>query len=379
MYMLKKIDQRFSKSNILAIGLMSGTSLDGIDAALIETDGNEYFRPIESLYYPYGAQFQDKLRQISATNQQNWLYVEKELTILHAQCVNSLIDKTGTTSDQIDIIGFHGQTIYHNAEQGISWQIGNPHLLAALTKINVVSDFRRRDVAAGGQGAPLVPIFHKCLLQKEVIPLAIINVGGVANITFIYKDDLLAFDTGPGNGLIDDAMNKYFDKSFDQDGSIAASGNIDYSMIDSMLEHDFFKQLPPKSLDRGNFNVFLALCQNLKSEDIVATLTHLTVLSIISGIKLLPVMPQKLFFCGGGSKNISIMNGIKKEIAKFKSTADNQPETVIEDFKYFGDVDFVEAQAFGYLAVRYLKNLASSFSMTTGVNQETLSGVLFHL
>jgi anhydro-N-acetylmuramic acid kinase len=345
----------------LSIGLMSGTSLDGVDCSIIETDGENYFEPIDNLYFPYHVEFQIKLRKL-LDNYDNWLLIEKELTVYHADCVKEILKKANL-SRKVDIIGFHGQTILHDPQQSITWQIGNPHLLAKLTGINVISDFRRRDLANGGQGAPLMPIFHKCLAQKES-NVAILNIGGVSNITYITNNIMIAFDTGPGNSLINDAMVKHYNKQFDDAGKIGLSGIVNYSILDQLLDDEFFKKSPPKSLDRNYFVKYSKMFEKLKPEDMIATLTRFTVESINLGLKLLPNMPDKIYICGGGSRNITMMNWL-------------QSSGKALDFKF--PADFIEAQGFAYLAVRFLKFLPSSFPNTTLVNQETLSGVLFRL
>lgn len=355
---------------MLAIGLMSGTSLDGIDAALIDTDGELKFKSIANLYHPFDTDFQKQLMEIIHNRSNDWLYIEKELTIRHANCVKALLEQAAISSLEIDVIGFHGQTIYHKPKQGITWQIGNPHLLAAITNIDVVSDFRRRDVSRGGQGAPLIPIFHKCLMQDHTAT-AIVNIGGVANITYVDEHNLIAFDTGPGNALINDAMMEYYNKPFDNEGLIAKQGTIDESIIEEILEYDFFKMTPPKSLDRNNFTEIMDKFVARNPADIIASLTMLTVRSIISSLKFLPRNLKKIYVCGGGSKNHALMQWL---VAQMELR--NNSITIENEFE-FGNIDFIEAQGFAYLAIRYLKNLPSSFPSSTGTNRETLSGVLF--
>lgn len=357
---------------MLVIGLMSGTSLDGIDCSLVETDGENSFYPIDNLYIPYTKEFQEKLRKLIDTHQ-NWFCLEKELTIQHANAVISLLQQSKFTAKDISIIGFHGQTIYSNPAEGIIWQIGNPHLLAEITGINVVSDFRRRDVAHGGQGAPLIPIFHQCLMNSETKPVAIINIGGVANITYIDDNLLLGFDTGPGNALINDAMLKYYDKPFDNNGEIAGQGLVNYLILNEILQDEFFLKQPPKSLDRNNFAKYSKLFKSHENpSDVIATLTKLTVESIKMSFEFLPKIPNKIYICGGGIKNTVMMTWLKE----------NNRSTILSLSSVDSinlNVDFIESQGFAYIAARYLKNLPSSFQTTTAVNRETLSGVLFHL
>lgn len=351
---------------MLAIGLMSGTSLDGVDAALIETDGECYFKPLSTFHLPYSSEFQAKLRNL-LDNTENWLFIEKELTLLHYDCVKGLL-KTSNIHVSIDVIGFHGQTIYHNPSEGITWQIGNANLLAQLTGIDVVSDFRRLDVAYGGQGAPLVPIFHKCLVSNVKKPLAILNIGGVANFTYIDDDDddddeIIAFDTGPGNALINDATLKHFNSTYDDNGKIASEGIINQKQIDEILEDKYFQKKP-----RNDFMRNIQLFKDLKPNDLISTLTKLTVDSILQGMTHFPKSVERVYVCGGGCHNHTIMKWLNKY-------AKNVEFISIKELNY--DPDNIEAQAFAYLAVRCLKNLPSTFPSTTGVSKKTVCGVVF--
>lgn len=354
---------------------MSGTSLDGIDASLVRTDGDSTCELLATYHLPYSTDFQCKLKSLIASRN-NWFEVEIELTLLHAQTVQNLLNEYQIDSSLVDVIGFHGQTIYHAPEKGICWQIGNAHILAQQTNINVVSDFRRRDIASGGNGAPLVPIFHQCLMRDEEKPVAILNIGGVSNITYLCDNNLaynmLAFDTGPGNAMINDAMIRHYNKEYDDEGNVAKVGNIEESVVNSILQDEYFATKPPKSLDRNYFNKYLNLFESkkMKPTDIIATLTEVTIASIINSLKYLDPIAKKVFVCGGGVKNKIIM----KELAI--RALDSKFQTIN---KIGLDADFIEAQAFAYLAVRYIKNLPSSFTHTTSVNREKLSGVLFRV
>ncbi len=372
---------------MLAIGLMSGTSFDGIDAAIIDTDGNSYYKPIAQLNQPYPAEFQARLRNIWNLGQ-GWLEVEKDLTQYHAEAVLTLLEKAKLSNKDIKIVGFHGQTIYHNvrshhAEQNITWQIGNPHLLAKLIGIDVVSDFRRRDIACGGQGAPLVPIFHQCIAAQNLPTTTasiFLNIGGVANITFTNpkESQLIAFDTGPGNALINDAMLKYYNLPYDDQGIIASKGIVQAEIVQQVLSLEFFKKLPPKALDRNDFAIE-HLFAGLEAENIIATLTSITARSIAAGIDLViskvasPHLQTNLYICGGGAKNLTLVKWLKDSLAGL-----GQKRVEVYNISYLGiDPDFVEAEAFAYLAARYLQSLPSSFPTTTGVSSPTIAGVLY--
>lgn len=351
---------------MLAIGLMSGTSLDGVDASLIETDGEDQIEYIQDLHIPYPASFQAELKTL-LQRQAEWFETERILTDYHVEATQKLLQRAGISAKDVRVLGFHGQTIFHSPERGITWQIGNPHSLAVKTGIDVVSDFRRRDIALGGQGAPLIPVFHRCLTRREQMPVALLNIGGVANISYIDQEDLIAFDTGPGNALINDVMIKHYGLPYDEDGKIAAGGSISKELLERFLEMPYFSVPPPKSLDR---NEFASVVDNndTNAANLVATLTMLTVMAIKKAFKLLPEEPRKLYVCGGGAKNLTMMKWLQKEIGEDRLT----------NIKSLGvDPDFVEAQGFAYLAVRYLRALPSSFPTTTGVSRETFSGVLF--
>ena len=353
---------------MLAIGLMSGTSLDGIDASLIETDGEFYFKQISTHHFAYSIDLQKKLRNL-LDDWSEWQSVEQELTISHAECVKLLLKNSPKNVKQISAIAFHGQTIYHNAARSLTWQIGNPHLLAQLTGINVVSDFRRRDIARKGQGAPLVPIFHKYLCNNDSKPVAILNIGGVANITFIDENELIAFDTGPGNALINDLMLKFYSQPYDDCGRIASQGNVVQEIVNKELEHEYFLKKPPKSLDRNYFIETLKHVTHLEPKDMIATITKITVDSITLAVRNLPKLPSKVYVCGGGYKNSTLMNWLEnKNLTKFVS---------ISELNY--DPEFIEAHAFGYIAVRFLKHLPSSFPTTTGCSKDTICGVLYEV
>lgn len=351
---------------MLAIGLMSGTSFDGVDASLIQTDGIDKYIPIHNCHLPYTEDFQKQLRHTCELSNNNWLFIENALTIHHAKCVKHLLEKSNTKAADVDVIGFHGQTLYHNPDQGLTWQIGNPHLLSRLTDIKVVHDFRRRDMAFGGQGAPLVPIFHKCLMATINKPVALINIGGIANISYIDSDELIAFDTGPGCCLINDAMMRYYNRLYDQDGLIASSGSVNQDILNKIMNDQFFKIMPPKSLDRNYFEHYNDLFAKEKHVNIVTTLTKLTVESISISIGYLPKYPGKIYLCGGGSYNMTIVQWLKDEI-----------NVDVENISSLNiDPNFVESQSFGYIAVRYIKNLPSSFPSTTASLHPVIAGVI---
>ena len=290
-----------------ALGLMSGTSLDGIDAALIRTDGISHVETGAHLTIPYGDEFRAKLRSCLG-GKGPVAEVERELTELHADAVRRLAREAGG----VDLIGFHGHTIFHAPDQGRTWQIGDGPLLARLTGIPVVYDFRTADVAAGGQGAPLVPLFHRALASALERPLAVLNIGGVANVTWMGRgdDDVLAFDTGPGNALIDDWVLSHTGRGFDADGALAASGTIDQDVLARLLSSTYFDKPAPKSLDRDAFDPSPVAA--LSAADGAATLTAFTAAAVARSAELLPEPPARWLVTGGGRLNGFLMDLLRR-------------------------------------------------------------------
>lgn len=361
---------------IRAIGLMSGTSLDGIDAAILETDGEHVVRPGPSLSVPYAPEERAVLRRAledakawapEAPMPDSVAEAERLLTLAHVLAVRRLLDEAGLAPADIDIIGFHGQTVLHQPERRRTVQIGVGEALAALTGINVVNDFRSADVAAGGQGAPLVPLYHQALLRSAGVrePVAIVNIGGVGNVTYVGLDGkLLAFDTGPGNALIDDWAHRHTGEPVDLDGALAAAGEVDVDALQALMTHDFFDAPPPKSLDRFSFS--LEPVAHLSPEDGAATLTAFTVEAIARGLAHIPGVPSRFIVCGGGRHNPVLMSMLSKRLQGGVLPA--------EDLGWRGDD--VEAEAFAYLAVRSLRGLPLSLPTTTGVPEPMPGGRL---
>jgi anhydro-N-acetylmuramic acid kinase len=249
-------------------------------------------------------------------------------------------------------------------------------MIAVRFGVKVVSDFRRRDVACGGEGAPLVPVFHRCMMNKRDKPVAVLNIGGVANITYIgFRETLIAFDTGPGNALINDATLEHYALPYDESGNIAAQGNPDHLAVDHILEDAFFKRPPPKSLDRNYFYKYLYLLDQTNPQDKIATLTNLTARSIIRSISSLPQIPKEILVCGGGVKNLTLMNQLNigglGAIFKPLGINKNNGESC--------DTDFIESRAFAYLAVRLIYDMDSTFSSTTGTSIPKSAGVVYDL
>lgn len=351
------------------IGLMSGTSLDGIDAAIIKTDGEGHIEREGFVSIPYSDDLRARLRQCLNKPADNFTAeVEREMTLAHAEAVAELLKKQGLSAKDVDLVGFHGQTISHAPEKGHTCQIGDGALLAQKTGIPVVNDFRSADVKAGGQGAPLVPVYHQALAEGMEKPVAFLNVGGVANVTYVGEDgEIIAFDTGPGNALLDDWMLKHTGEKLDAEGKTAARGKIDGGVLQKLLEHLYFSTKPPKSLDRNDFTS--DVCDSLSPEDGAATLTAFTAGGVEKSLGHLPAKPKSWIVAGGGRLNKTLMREFEKAV--------NAPVKSIDDLGYDGDA--IEAEAFAYLAVRSVKGLPISFPKTTGVPKPMTGGKLHKL
>ncbi|WP_319499214.1 anhydro-N-acetylmuramic acid kinase [uncultured Cohaesibacter sp.] len=366
----------------LAVGLMSGTSCDGVDVTLIETDGEGQLRSLASAFRPYEPAEQTLLRRAmeDAQGMKNrtarpgcLIEAEALITRAHIEAVGRLMALDSARGLQPDVIGFHGQTVWHDPAAGITVQIGNGQALANACKMPVVHDFRAADVAAGGQGAPLVPIYHKALQASSVIPLqqplAIINIGGVANITWIGKDGTLtAFDSGPGNALINDWVFKKDNLAMDEGGAIAASGSVDFLALITLMGNPYFRKAAPKSLDRNAFDI--APVESLSLENGAATLTAFTVETICLGLEHMEIQEgeaaKMVVVCGGGQHNDYMMAQLGEAL--------DSPVMQADALGWNGDS--MEAEAFGYLAVRSLRKLPLTFPRTTGVKAPLSGGVL---
>jgi anhydro-N-acetylmuramic acid kinase len=346
-----------------AIGLMSGTSLDGIDAAWVETDGEAIsgFGPAATLYYE--DDFRAELRRLLelapglAADDPFVAQVEERLTRDHAIAVSMV----GLGAD---LIGFHGQTILHQPEHHRTWQIGDAALLARIARIPVVHDFRSADVAAGGQGAPLAPLYHAALAKDLPKPLLIVNIGGVTNITWLGEDgEILACDTGPGNGPLDDLAQTYLGQPYDKDGAFAASGRVYPARLAELLAHPYFATPAPKSLDRLTFSTLIAQATaNLAPADQAATLAAFAASAIAQAP--LPAPPLRVLVTGGGRHNATLMRLLAQKFAV--------PVEPVEAVGWHGDA--LEAQCFAYLAVRSLRGLPLSLPSTTGVPRPLTGG-----
>ncbi len=362
-----------------AIGLMSGTSLDGVDAALIETDGETVDRFGPTLYRSYTPSERDILRaaldagtRIVRRDDRSGVLGEAEALIdaAHAEITLDLVKSAGLKAEAVDVIGFHGQTVVHRPARRLTVQIGDGAALARATGIAVVHDMRAADVAVGGNGAPLVPVYHRALARGSELPLpaAVVNIGGVANVTWIGPDgDLVAFDTGPGNALLNDLMTARTGSDFDRDGEAARGGTTDMAALDVLLADDFFLRLPPKSLDRNHFHGFaLDAVKHLPVGDAAKTLSDFTAAGIAAAARHMPVPPKVWIVAGGGARNPAIVESLRQRMDAPVRTAG----------EVGWDVDALEAQAFAFLAVRHLKGLPITFPSTTGAPAPMTGGLL---
>lgn len=359
----------------LALGMMSGTSMDGVDAALIETDGLTVARFGPSLTIPYEPAVRELLgRAVAAagggsdSGTHSWKVLEdaaQAITDAHIGAVRVLLARAGVAAGEVGVVGFHGHTVHHDPASGITRQIGDAARLAQATGIDVVSDFRSADVAAGGQGAPFASGYHAALARWLEKPLAVLNLGGVGNVTWIGgagEAALLAFDTGPGCALMDDWVRARTGAPYDTDGALAAAGTVDAAALAALMADPYFTVVPPKSLDRDQFDV--SSVAGLGDADGAATLLAFTVEAVAAGAAMLPAPPRRWVVTGGGRHNPALMRALAARLGVAV-----QP---VEAVGWEGDA--LEAQAFAWLAVRSLAGLPLSWPGTTGVPSPLTGG-----
>ena len=365
-----------------SLGLMSGTSMDGIDASIIRSDGeNEYESTFDEFFEYDQALYKDLVNLRNKINSANDIIVnselvseiERKITLYHAEICNKIINKS---DHEVDLIGFHGQTIFHDASQKISKQLGDGSLLSSLLKKDVIYNFRANDIANGGQGAPLAPIFHNLIINKNKIelPVFILNIGGIANITIITSnknDDLISYDIGPGNCLLDEWVRKHTSYRYDLNGKAASIGKIDEIILNQATEN--FENISKNknlSFDIKDFD--LSFVRGLSYEDGLSTLTKFTSEiicdSIIKNTKKNKTNKINLLVCGGGRKNLTLIENIRNKLPN------NINLDLIDDYNINGD--FIESQAFAYLAIRSLLKKEISFVKTTNVKKSCTGGIL---
>lgn len=346
-----------------SIGLMSGTSLDGeVDVALIETDGEAYVKPLEFYAHAYDPMIANKIRDCFGKKDRDE-YVEaaeKLVTDIHIEAVRA-------SGFQADLIGFHGQTITHDPRNGFTWQIGDGARLAKQTGISVVADMRAADVRAGGQGAPLLPLYHKAMMAEYAKPVAILNLGGVANITYIDEDHLIAFDCGPANALMDDCIRERTGALYDKNGVMASHGEVLEAVVNAFLADPYFKLAPPKSLDRDHWSIDIV--RYAKRENAMATLMNMSVQGVARAFDHLPSKTEIIYAAGGGRHNRHFLANLS-EILECKVIS-------LDGIGWNGDA--TEAEGFAYLAVRSRLSLPLTLPSTTGVKKPICGGVFFEV
>jgi len=359
-----------------SLGLMSGTSADGVDASIIQSNGDNEYKVIIDRYFEYKQSIYENIHNLKEKIKDSTdlkrlsreiQVLEEEITVFHSNVVNEIVKKCKIN---IDFVGFHGQTIFHNAREKISKQLGDGKLLSKLTKKTTIYEFRKNDLIKGGQGAPLTPIFHKLLKKKfKIDDVIFINIGGITNITsFCNKDKMSGSDIGPGMCLIDRWVRQKSNNNFDKNGIIAKSGEVHKAVLEKLIKNFYNKDKilekgPIKSYDTEFFD--FSFIKNLPFNDGVTTLTEFTAQVIISFLKLKENNRKRIILCGGGRKNNYLVEKLREKKSSIK---------LIDD--YGVDGDFVESQAFAYLAIRSFLNLPISFPETTGVKEPSVGGII---
>jgi len=365
-----------------SLGLMSGTSMDGIDASIIKSNGEDKYETVFDQYFEYDEEIYRELVDIrskinsSKNLKENSVAIntlERKITLFHSKICKQIIEECAL---DIDLIGFHGQTIFHSVNEKISRQLGDGNLLSSILEKKVIYNFRKNDIIYGGQGAPLAPIFHQLLVKQNKIklPVCILNIGGIANITIVSSEDskdLKSYDIGPGNCLLDEWVRKHSKERYDKNGVLAKSGKSSETILKQAIDNfDFIKKNNNLSFDVKDFN--LNFVRGLSLEDGLSTLIDFTASiiheSIITENNSFKDKNLKVLISGGGRKNLSLVEAIKKKLPKDINL------NIIDDYKIDGD--FVESQAFAYLAIRSFLKKPNSFPKTTNVEKPCVGGVL---
>ena len=358
-------------NNYLIAGLMSGTSVDGLDISILKTDGINQTKILEEKFFKFDLSYQNRI--FRATEKFN----VKEINKSKIEELNQLVTlqhfkhlKKIPLIDTVDYVGFHGQTIYHNIDKKISIQLGDPQTLSNLLQKRVVFNFRKKDIEHGGHGAPIAPIYHKHILQNLnfKLPSVMINIGGVTNLTFWDGNELIGFDVGPGNGLIDYVIQKNTRFKFDNLGKLASKGKIIPSILDTFFNDEFFRKKYPKSLDKFYFlKKYNKLDKSYHIFDILASLVEVSVKSIVLAFNLLPSLPKNLTIVGGGVKNLYMMERLKKNLVNEININQNHPL----------NPDFIESQLMAYLTARVVNKMPITYPLTTGVPKPMSGGEIF--
>lgn len=365
----------------LYIGLMSGTSADAIDAALVDLESSPQLIAKQSLPLPLKIRQQIHALSLPGDNEIDRMgALDIELGRLFAQVSLELIANSGINPSQITAIGSHGQTIRHRppgSPQGtFTLQIGDPNLIAELTGVTTVADFRRRDMAAGGQGAPLVPAFHRAVFHSTINDRVIVNIGGMANITWLpAQGPVLGFDTGPGNVLMDGWIHSHSGDHYDKDGSWAASGIPNQELLTNLLKENYFRLTPPKSTGREAFNRtwleqnISELSSPVSPADVQATLLELTATSIANSVRKLGDNGEEIYVCGGGAYNFALMRRLQELL---------QGSRVCSTVELGVDPQWIEAMAFAWLAQQTINHQSGNLREVTGANREVILGGVYY-
>ena len=363
------------KKEFYSLGIMSGTSVDGLDFSLIKSDGEKKVKIISNKFYEFENSFRKKVHEVidefNALRNKKIIFknlrnLDKKFTDLTIEKINLFLEELKFSFDEIDLIGIHGNTIYHSVKEKVSIQIGNPEFLAKKLNKCVVYNFRENDLLLGGQGAPLVPIFHKSIFSKRNKNVMVVNIGGISNFTFINEKKFLASDIGPGNVLLDRFCNIYFNKLFDKNGKISSSGNVLPELIEEWSKKKFLNVPLPKSFDNYEFKLKDFLKSNsFSKKDLLRTLTYFSAFIIKRTESVLPYSVDNWIICGGGSKNLTLLSDLRKMVKKGK---------IFTSEKFGFDSSFIESQAFAYISIRTIKKLDSSFPETTGAIKSSICG-----
>lgn len=361
-------------ANDYYIGIMSGTSLDGVDAVLAEATSGRV-RQIAACYLPFSPELRNSLLEIHSPGQ-NELHraavLSNQLADIYSQAVRALLSENKLAPGQIRAIGCHGQTIRHRPDAGYTLQLNSPARLAEHTGITTISDFRSRDIAAGGQGAPLAPAFHSAMLRSRVQHRVVVNIGGISNLTDLPpQGDITGFDCGPGNLLMDDWTLSHRGEAFDRDGQWAASGRADPALLDQLMSHPFFKLPPPKSAGREEFNrdwLERQLPREIKPEDVQATLLAFTVEGIRRAIDAYSPNAEEVYLCGGGARNRQLVNALQTALAGRQVKPTDEAGI---------DADWMEALAFAWLAERAISGEPGNLPTVTGARHPCILGAIY--
>ncbi len=355
---------------IKALGLMSGSSLDGISASVITTDGVDVYDIGRSVNVPYDDDIRERLHHLIGKKpdtpelEADLKALEADLTKAHAEVVLDVIDYIG---EKVDVIGFHGHTMLHDPKNHYTYQLGDGQMLANITQTKVVNRFSKADILAGGQGAPLVSVYYAALVDDFDKPVAVVNIGGISDLTWVGGNgELLAFDVGPGNAPVNDWVRRHAAMQMDYDGKLAVTGTVNGKVLANLMRHKFFAQVPPKSIDRDIFKDKLEHLEALSLEDGAATATAFIAEAIAYSIALyLPLTPKQVILCGGGAKNPTLVRFLRQKLEEIE---------VLTAGQLGWRPDTMEAQAFAFLAARRLYCLPISFPSTTGVLEPVVGG-----